>query len=65
MDYDRWETRSTNAKVAWDKCLELSVPWTDLNIKPDAGLQMALMFSDCGRYRSHIPAEGWINLQVP
>jgi alpha-amylase/alpha-mannosidase (GH57 family) len=65
MDYDRWEPRSSHAQVALDKCLEIAVPWTDLNLEPDYGLQMMLMFSDCGRYRSHLPAEGWISLQVP
>ena len=65
MDYDRWEARSSNALVAWDKCLEIAVPWADLNLEPDYGLQMALVFSDCGRYRQHIPEQGWISLQVP
>lgn len=65
MDYDRWETRSSNAQVAIDKCLEIAVPWADLHLEPDYGLQMMLMFSDCGRYRSHLPAEGWISFQVP
>ncbi len=65
MDYDRWEARPSKAQVAWDKCLEVAVPWDDLNLEPDYGLQMALIFSDCGRYRTHLPEQGWIALQVP
>jgi alpha-amylase/alpha-mannosidase (GH57 family) len=65
MDYDRWESRPSQAQVAWDKCLEIAVPWEDLDLEPDYGLQLALLFSDCGRYRTHLPAEGWITLQVP
>jgi alpha-amylase/alpha-mannosidase (GH57 family) len=65
MDYDRWESRPSQAQVALDKCLEIAVPWADLNLEPDYGLQMALLFSDCGRYRSHLPESGWITLQVP
>jgi alpha-amylase/alpha-mannosidase (GH57 family) len=65
MDYDRWESRPNKAKVAWDKCIEIAVPWADLHLEPDYGLQMVLVFSDRGRYRSHFPESGWIEIQVP
>jgi alpha-amylase/alpha-mannosidase (GH57 family) len=65
MDYDRWETRPTKAIAAYSKCLEIAIPWQDLDLKPDCGLQMLLVASDCGRYRDHFPTSGWINLQVP
>jgi alpha-amylase/alpha-mannosidase (GH57 family) len=65
MDYDRWESRPSKAEVALDKCLEVAVPWEDLHIEPDYGLQMLLVFSDCGRYRSHLPSADWIKLQMP
>jgi alpha-amylase/alpha-mannosidase (GH57 family) len=64
-DYDQWENRSSNARVAWDKCLEIAVPWTDLDIGPDYALKMMLFFADHGRYRSYLPENDMISLQMP
>ncbi len=65
IDYDQWENRSSGARVAWDKCLEIAVPWDDLDIEPDYALQMMLFFADHGRYRSYLPENDMISLQMP
>ncbi len=65
IDYDQWEHRPSAARVAWDKCLEIAVPWEDLNIEPDYALQMMMFFADHGRYRSYLPENEMISLQMP
>ncbi len=65
IDYDQWEHRPSSARVAWDKCLEIAIPWEDLNIEPDYALQMMMFFADHGRYRSYLPENGMIPLQMP
>jgi alpha-amylase/alpha-mannosidase (GH57 family) len=67
MDYDRWEHRPSKARAAWDTCLEIAVPWEDLDIDPDSRLQIMLVFGDRGRYRSYLPelGQGMMTVQMP
>ncbi len=65
MAHDKWESRSTRAQVGLDRCLEVSLPWADLQMPPDVSLQMILAFSDGGRYRQFLPEEGLIGVTIP
>ena len=60
-----WHTRTCNAEAVFDKCLEISIPWTDLRIEPDYPLEILVVFADHGEYRSHIPEDRFIRLQAP
>jgi hypothetical protein len=64
-EYDRWEPRPCSAKAAWDTCLEIAIPWDDLDIEPTYALEMMMVFADCGRYRSYLPEAGTIPMQMP
>jgi hypothetical protein len=64
-EYDRWESRPCSAKAAWDTCLEIAIPWDDLDIEPTYALEMMMVFADCGRYRSYLPEAGTIPMQMP
>jgi alpha-amylase/alpha-mannosidase (GH57 family) len=65
MDYNRWEDRRTTAKAVWQNCLEIAVPWEDLDIEPDYALEMMMVFSDHGRFRSYAPENTMLVLQMP
>lgn len=64
-EYDRWEPRPCSAKAAWDTCLEIAIPWDDLDIEPTYALEMMMVFADYGRYRSYLPEAGTIPMQMP
>jgi alpha-amylase/alpha-mannosidase (GH57 family) len=61
----RWHSRATRAEVGLDSCLELAVPWADLQAQPDWSLQLVLVFSDSGRYRSYLPDNTLVAIAVP
>jgi alpha-amylase/alpha-mannosidase (GH57 family) len=61
----RWHSRSTRAQVGLDSCLELAVPWADLQIPPDSALSLVLVMSDGGRYRSYLPENALVPIAVP
>lgn len=61
----RWHSRASRAQVGVDTCLELAVPWADLQIEPDWALQLVLVLSDGGRYRSYLPENKLIPIGVP
>jgi len=61
----RWHSRATRAQLGLDTCLELAVPWDDLNIEPDYSLQLALVLSDGGRYRDYLPEQTLICIGMP
>ena len=60
-----WHPRSCNAEAVFDKCLEIAVPWADLQIEPDYPLEILAIFADGGEYRSYIPENKLICLQAP
>jgi hypothetical protein len=61
----KWESRATRAQVGLDRCLEISVPWADLQMEPDSNLKMTLVLSDGGRFRQFLPEEGLISVTIP
>jgi alpha-amylase/alpha-mannosidase (GH57 family) len=65
IEYCRWESRATRAQVGLDRCLEISLPWADLQMEPDSALRLVLAFSDGGRYRQFLPEEGLIGVTIP
>ncbi|WP_421655008.1 glycoside hydrolase [Leptothermofonsia sp. ETS-13] len=61
----RWHSRASRAQFGLDTCLEIAVPWADLQIEPDWTLQLVIVLSDGGRYRSHLPENRMIPIGVP
>ncbi|KAM3094180.1 glycoside hydrolase [Phormidesmis sp. 146-12] len=61
----KWHSRKTRAQVGLDKCLEISVPWADLQVQPDYPLKMVVVLSENGRYRQYFPENSLIPISVP
>jgi alpha-amylase/alpha-mannosidase (GH57 family) len=64
-DNYRWLPRLTRAHVGLDRCLELSIPWADLQMEPDTTLQMSIILSDGGRFRETLMKDQMIALTIP
>jgi alpha-amylase/alpha-mannosidase (GH57 family) len=60
-----WHPKVTRADVAIDRCIEIAVPWADLQIEPDASLHLIAVLADRGEFRSFIPEKGLVTIQVP
>ncbi|WP_413201220.1 glycoside hydrolase [Nostoc piscinale] len=63
-DY-QWQPRFSRAQVALDTCLELSVPWADLQVPPDYPLRLILVLADNGRFSDYLPENALIPIEVP
>ena len=61
----QWHPRISRAQVALDKCLEVAVPWADLQIPPDSPLRLILVMADSGRFSSYLPENALIPINVP
>jgi len=61
----QWYPRGSNAKVAFNKCLEVAVPWADLHIEPDYELQLVMVLADNEVFRSYLPENRLVSLQAP
>ena len=61
----RWQSRATRAQVGLDTCLEVAVPWADLQIQPDWSLRLVLVTSEGGRYRSYLPDSALVPINAP
>jgi alpha-amylase/alpha-mannosidase (GH57 family) len=65
IDGWQWQTRATRASVAFDRCLEISVPWADLHIQPDYSLSLIAILAERGEFRGYVPEKGTISMQAP
>ena len=64
-DNHQWHVRPTRAQMAFNKCLEIAVPWADLPTEPDWSLHLLLVLSDAGRFREHFPETNLVCIDVP
>jgi alpha-amylase/alpha-mannosidase (GH57 family) len=65
-DGNEWHSRMTRAKVAFDACLEVAIPWADLStVEPDWPLRLLLVLANDGSYRDHVPNDTLIPVDVP
>jgi alpha-amylase/alpha-mannosidase (GH57 family) len=62
----QWQSRDSHAQVAFSSCLEVAVPWADLQtIEPDWSLRLVGILADEGRYSSYLPEDTLISVDVP
>ncbi|MBE9006113.1 glycoside hydrolase [Fortiea sp. LEGE XX443] len=61
----KWQPRFSRAQVALDTCLELSVPWADLQVPPDYPLRLILVLADHGHFCDYVPENALIPIEVP
>ncbi|MBD3880929.1 glycoside hydrolase [Phormidium tenue FACHB-886] len=65
-EHYQWHSRQSRVQIAFNTCLEIAVPWADLQfVQPDWSLQLVVMFSDEGRYVSYLPEDSLILVDVP
>jgi hypothetical protein len=64
-EHSGWHPRASRAEVALAQCLELAVPWADLRLEPDSSLHLIAVLADRGEFRSYVPEDGLLMLQVP
>ena len=62
----QWRSHHTRAQVAFNTCLEIAVPWADLQqVEPDWALRLVIVLADEGRYMGSIPEDSLISMDVP
>jgi alpha-amylase/alpha-mannosidase (GH57 family) len=64
-DYGQWNEKAHGIQLGLADCLELAIPWHDLNIHPDSPLELIAILSQDGKFVEFLPEEGLIPLQVP
>jgi hypothetical protein len=64
-EHFRWHSRASRAQVGIDRCVEISIPWADLQVEPDYALRMVLVMSEGGRYRQYLPEDSMVAIAVP
>jgi len=65
-EYFQWHPCPTTAQVALDTCLEVAIPWDDLQgIEPDWALRVVLIQAEAGRYVSYLPDRALIPVEMP
>lgn len=65
VEHYQWHPRMSRAQVALKNCLEVAVPWADLQVEPDYPLRLVLVFADHGIFRSYAPMNALVPITVP
>ncbi|MDH6059372.1 glycoside hydrolase [Chrysosporum bergii ANA360D] len=61
----QWYSRCSRAQVALNNCLEIAVPWADLQISPDYSLRLILVLGNEGCFQDYLPKDTLIAFEVP
>ncbi|MBD2137642.1 glycoside hydrolase [Anabaena sp. FACHB-1237] len=64
-DHYQWYPRVTRAQVAFNNCIEIAVPWADLQVPPDYPLRLIVVSSEDGCFQNYLPENGLIPIDVP
>ncbi len=64
-EYDQWQSRSSQAQVGLDRCLEVAVPWADLQMQPGWSLRLTAVLAQSDQFSSYLPEDTFVPLQMP
>jgi alpha-amylase/alpha-mannosidase (GH57 family) len=65
-DGHQWHSRQSRAQVAIGSCLEIAVPWADLqSVEPDWSLRLVVILAEEGRFAGYLPEKALIPVDVP
>jgi len=64
-EYDQWHYRSSQIRLGLDQCLEVAIPWHDLNVQPDSSLRLIAVLAQDGQFTSYLPEDSLVPLQMP
>ena len=64
-EQEQWHPRSHQVQLGLDRCLELAVPWHDLQAEPDWSLKLVAILANDHQFVEHLPEQTLISLQVP
>jgi alpha-amylase/alpha-mannosidase (GH57 family) len=60
-----WQPQNCRAKVAFQECLEIAIPWVDLHKPPDTQLHILGILAEQGEYHSFVPTDSLIVITIP
>jgi len=64
IDYN-WHARVCRGLMAFDRCLEIAIPWADLKVEPDYPLEMVAILASDGKFDSELSENRTLSLIVP
>jgi alpha-amylase/alpha-mannosidase (GH57 family) len=62
--YHQWYKKPTKSKIAVAECLELSIPWYDLVMRPHMAARLILVLTQENHYVTAMPHENTILIEV-
>mgnify|MGYP005849881215 CR=1 FL=1 len=61
-----WHSRPSRAAMGLDTCLEVAIPWADLqSVEPDWAVRIVLMLAEEGQFANFFPEDSLIPVNVP
>ena len=60
-----WYARVCRGLMAFDRCLEIAIPWADLKVEPDYCLEIVAILATDGNFHSNLPDQRTISVIVP
>ncbi|WP_019502639.1 hypothetical protein [Pseudanabaena sp. PCC 6802] len=61
----QWQNISTHAKMGFNQCLEVSLPWGDLAIPPGSAARLVILLSQNSIFQASLPEHTVIPIEVP
>ncbi len=61
----RWQNIPTRTKIGFNQCLEVSLPWEDLDLNPESTTRLVILLSRRGIFQTSLPEHTIIPIEVP
>ncbi|MCM1981912.1 glycoside hydrolase [Lyngbya confervoides] len=64
-EYGQWHGRSQQIQLGFQDCLEVAIPWSDLEVEPDWHVNVLAVLGHNGEFVEHLPEDALIPFNVP
>jgi alpha-amylase/alpha-mannosidase (GH57 family) len=65
IDGWQWKNITTQAKIGFNQCLEVGLPWSDLTVQPGSITKLVVLLSQNGLFQASLPEHTVIPIEVP
>jgi alpha-amylase/alpha-mannosidase (GH57 family) len=65
QEFGGWVERPTQTRFAVGQCVEVAIPWLELQMTSGQRAQWSLVLVRNGSYEAHFPLDGTVEVQIP
>jgi alpha-amylase/alpha-mannosidase (GH57 family) len=65
LEFSRWQPQATQAQAVIADCIEIGVPWQDLQVYRGWSLSLIAVLARNGQFQNYLPEDRLVTIQIP